>query len=131
MNSSVPVSYRTCHWPRLPRFAAMPRFRRTWRWRTAVTLTRRLRCRLKDRDEGTVSSTDGDFKVSVTYKGITQRRYRPAPGALGNKSATTPGTHSKWNAGLNTKHFRALQELNAPDLATVRGFITTKPASPA
>lgn len=130
MNSSVPVSYKDMPLAALAEIRSDAKVQEDMAVAYRRDIDKEIALRLKDCDEGTVSSTDGDFKVSVTYKVS-----RSVDTALLQEHWEQIGDNArnafKWNAELNMKHFRALQELNAPDLATVQGFITTKPASPS
>lgn len=85
---------------------------------------------LKDRDEGTVSTTLDGFKVSVTYK-LTRKVDTTA---LQNKWEFIPENVQKaftWKADVVTKHLKALQELSADLYAQAAQFVETKPASPS
>ena len=46
-------------------------------------IDKEIALRSRTATKGTVSSTDGDFKVSVTYKVSRSVDTAPAPGALG------------------------------------------------
>ncbi len=89
-----------------------------------------IAARLKDREEGSVTQEDGEYKIQVTYK--VTRKVDTA--ALQKDWEFINGNVQQafnWKAELNTKHFRALQELGVADLATVSNYITTSPASPS
>lgn len=81
---------------------------------------------LPSKDEGTVSATQGNYKVCVTYK--LDRKLDTT--ALQRHWATLPPQAAdaiKWKAELSTSAFRALSD---DDKASLAGYITTKPASP-
>ena len=88
------------------------------------------RLKPQGKEEGTVSQDADGFKISVTYK-VTRTVDTDALQQHWEQIGENARNASRWKADLNMKHLRALQELNAPDLATVQGFITTTPASPS
>lgn len=78
------------------------------------------------KDEGSITQTDGDYKVTVTYK--LDRKLDTT--ALQLDWATLPPRAAeaiKWKADLSTSAFRALSD---EDKATLSAYITTKPSSP-
>lgn len=86
--------------------------------------------KLKDREEGTVRSVDGAYEVAVTYK-MTRKIDSDALSKSWGELSDNVREAFKWVADLNTKHYRALQELNAGELSEANKYITTSPASPS
>lgn len=82
---------------------------------------------LPKKDEGSVSATEGDYKVSVTYK-MTRTIDTPALQADWYKVPERVHGAFKWKADISTS---ALRTLSAEDAALVSEYITTKPASPS
>lgn len=70
-----------------------------------------------------------DFaKVSVTRK-LNRKVDAATLGAAWESLPANVQATFKWSAEINTKHLRALQELNAPELAEASKYFTTKPAA--
>lgn len=79
-------------------------------------------------DEGTTSAKVGNLKITVTRK-VTRKVDSTA---LQNKWEFLPGNVRdtfKWTADINTRHYRALQELATAELNVANEFITTTPAA--
>lgn len=102
---------------------------------TAAIATRRelgdnLAKIMKDRDEGTRTETIDGLKLSITYK-LTRK---VDTNALTNTWEILPENVRKafkWEADLNTKHFRALEEAAPEDYRKAVEFVTTKEAAPS
>lgn len=78
-------------------------------------------------DEGTVSLDD---TLSVTFKltrTVDTAKVQQAWGYLSENAQKA----FRWSADLDTKHYRALQQLDPQTLAQISPFITTKPAKAA
>ena len=70
-----------------------------------------------------------DFaKVSVTRK-LNRKVDAATLGAAWESLPANVQATFKWSAEINTKHLRALQELNSPELAKASKYFTTKPAA--
>ena len=70
-----------------------------------------------------------DFaKVSVTRK-LNRKVDAATLGAAWESLPANVQATFKWSAEINTKHLRALQELNSPELAEASKYFTTKPAA--
>ncbi len=80
--------------------------------------------RLAETDEGTVSRTDGEYRVSVTYK-LDRKLDADAIKAKWNLLSGIEQNCVKWAPSLDLKNYRAL-----PNKATFADCLTTKPASP-
>lgn len=78
--------------------------------------------------EGSVTNKDDGFKVTVTRKLTRKVDTAKLQAAWTTLSDTVQKTFT-WSAGLDTKHFRALQDVGNADLATASEFITTSPAA--
>lgn len=79
-------------------------------------------------DEGSVNARLPAFKVSVTRK-VTRKVDSDALGKAWEFISENVQNTFKWEASINTKHLRALQELSAADLELANKYYTTKPAS--
>jgi len=78
--------------------------------------------------EGSVSESMDGIKVTVTRK-LTRTVDTKALQAAWDALPANVQETFRWSADVNTKHLRALQELNAPELAAANQFITSKPAA--
>ena len=87
-----------------------------------------LEAALPGADEGTTSKKLAGFRVAVTRK-VTRTVDSDALQANWALLPRSVQDTFKWSAAINTKHLRALQELQSPDLTHVQSFITTKPAA--
>ena len=79
-------------------------------------------------DEGTTSAKLDFAKVSVSRK-LNRKVDAATLGAAWESLPANVQATFKWSAEINTKHLRALQELNSPELAETSRFFTTKPAA--
>lgn len=90
------------------------------------SLDKLIQSLLPTKDEGSITSTDGDYKVTVTYK--LDRKLDTAALQLGWASLPPLAAEAiKWKADLSTTSFRALSD---EDKAALSAYVTTKPASP-
>jgi hypothetical protein len=99
--------------------------------RKAIEMRRSLDKMIQDllpkKDEGSITETNGDFKVSVTYKldrKIDTEKLQESWGHLPMSAQCA----IKWKADLSTSVFRTLAD---SDKAALAKYITTKPASPS
>lgn len=79
-------------------------------------------------DEGTTSAKLDFAKVSVSRK-LNRKVDAATLGAAWESLPANVQATFKWSAEINTKHLRALQELNSPELAEASKYFTTKPAA--
>jgi hypothetical protein len=79
-------------------------------------------------DEGTVRTATTGVTVSVTRK-VTRKIDSERLSLLWGEISQNVQNAFKWSAGLNTKHYRALQELATAELTEANQFITTTPAA--
>lgn len=78
--------------------------------------------------EGTV--TDKEHGVSVTYKATRKADTERLQDHWLELPCNVRAAF-RWKADVDTKHLRALQELDATGYAAAAAFITTTPAKPA
>lgn len=90
-------------------------------------LDKMIQALLPKKDEGSVTETNGDFKVSVTYKLTRTLDTEKLQASWGQLPAAAQGS-IKWKAELSTSIFRTLSD---EDRASLSAYITTKPASPS
>ena len=91
------------------------------------SLDRMIQSLLPNKDEGSVSQAEGNYKVTVQYK--LDRKLDVD--RLRNEWNAIPADCQqaiKWKAELNTTQFRKLDEQSVRALS---GFITTSPSSPS
>ena len=81
---------------------------------------------LPKRDEGSITQSQGDYKVTVTYK---MTRSLDTEQLQQHWHQIPERAHSaiKWKADLSTSSFRSL---SPEDAALIGQYMTTKPASP-
>ena len=79
-------------------------------------------------DEGTAYFKTDFSKVLVTRK-LNRKVDAATLGAAWESLPANVQATFKWSAEINTKHLRALQELNSPELAKASKYFTTKPAA--
>lgn len=84
---------------------------------------------LKSADEGTVSTIAGDLKISVAYK-LTRKVDTKALVAAWDNLPPNVRAAFRWDAEVEMKHFRALEDAAPADYAAVLPYITTKSAAP-
>ena len=89
-------------------------------------LDKMIQSLLPKKDEGSITETNGDFKVSVTYKLDRKLDTEKLQASWANLPAAAQGA-IKWKAELATSVFRTLSD---EDRASLADYITTKPASP-
>lgn len=91
------------------------------------SLDRMIQSLLPTKDEGSVTSTEGNYKVTVSYK--LDRKLDVD--RLRSEWASIPADCQqavKWKAELSTTEFRKLTDASRGAMSS---FITTKPASPS
>lgn len=101
---------------------------------TAAIATRRelgdkLAKIMKDREEGTRTESLGGMKISVTYK-LARKVDTKALQAAWERMPSNVQAAFKWDADINIKHFRALEEAAPEDFRKAAEFVTTKEAAP-
>ena len=79
-------------------------------------------------DEGTANESIDNIKISVTRK-VTRKIDADRLSLLWGEISKNTQEAFRWTAALNTKHYRALQELGTEELAEANQFITTTPAA--
>ena len=89
-------------------------------------LDKMIQSLLPKKDEGSVTETNGDFKVSVTYK-LDRKLDTEKLQANWNQLPAAAQGAINWKAELATSVFRTLSD---EDRAPLADYITTKPASP-
>ena len=98
----------------------------------AVAERRRISIMIEDAmpgaSEGTTSAPLDGVKISVTRKVSRTVDADALSRSWGELSENVQRTF-RWSADINTKHFRAMQELGTAELSEVQAFITTKPAA--
>ena len=85
---------------------------------------------LPKKDEGSVTETNGDYKVTVSYK-LTRSVDADMRSGMWATMSEPARKAFKWKAEASTTELRKLQEFRPDDYAFVVGAITTKPASPS
>lgn len=92
-------------------------------------IDKEISARLKDRDEGTVSTQISNTKVTVTY-GMTRKVDTDALTLSWPDMSENAQRCFRWKAELAKKEFDAVKELSATTLAEVSKFVTTAPSTP-
>ena len=76
--------------------------------------------------EGTIKKDD----FTITYK-VTRTVDTDALQDAWNSLGSNAQKAFKWAASVDLKHYRAIQELDAPAFSQLASFVTTKPAKAA
>lgn len=85
---------------------------------------------LPKKDEGSISDSVGDYKVTISYK-LTRAVDADLLSGMWAAMSEPARKAFKWKAEVSTTELRKLQEFRPDDYAFVAGAITTKPASPS
>ena len=88
-------------------------------------LDKMIQAMLPSKDEGIISKTEGDYKVTVSYK-LDRKLDTPALQAAWHTIPESAHGALKWKADLSVSAFRCL---SVDDRLMIGKFMTTKPAS--